>query len=115
MKKLFLILPVAVLAACSSEQKTLVSGCEKIIASETGGDIYKCPMTEEFVKIQAMDADSMFGSIDGLDMANVIFDTEHAYVNVYGTCENPKQVQYRVMVRNLKIDGDAMYAVSICN
>ena len=114
MKKLLLILPVAALAACGQEQKTLVSGCEKVVTSETGGDIYKCPMSEELAAVQAMEANVMFGSIEGLDVATVVSDTENAYVNVYGKCEAEGQVAYRVMVKKPTIDGKAMYAVEIC-
>lgn len=114
MKKLLLVLPAVALAACSSEQpKTLVSGCEKIVASENG-DVYKCPMSEELAAIQAMEANAMFNTLDGLDVAAVAADAENVYVNVYGTCETEGQVAYRVMVKNPTLDGQAMYAVEVC-
>ena len=113
MKKLVLILPVVALAACN-QQKTLVSGCEKIVTNELGGDIYKCPMTEELAAIQAMDANSMFGSIENFDIGNAIADTEHVYVNIYGQCAEQGQVAYRVIVKNPVIDGESMYSVEVC-
>ena len=113
MKKLILVLPVIALAACSQEQTTLVSGCEKVVASENG-DVYKCPMSEELAAIQAMEANAMFNTLDGLDVAAVAADAENVYVNVYGTCETEGQVEYRVMVKNPTLDGQAMYAVEVC-
>lgn len=113
MKKLLLILPVVALAACSQE-KTLVSGCEKVVTSETGGDIYKCPMSEELAAIQAMEANAMFNTLEGLDAAAVAADAENVYVNIYGTCEQEGQVAYRVMVKNPVFDGNTMYAVEVC-
>ncbi len=112
MKKLLLILPVIALAACSQE-KTLVSGCEKVVASENG-DVYKCPMTEELAAIQAMEANVMFNTLDGLDVAAVAADAENVYINIYGSCEQEGQVAYRVMVKNPVFDGKAMYAVEVC-
>jgi len=112
MKKLLLILPVVALAACSQE-KTLVSGCEKIVASENG-DVYKCPMSEELAAIQAMEANAMFNTLDGLDVAAVAADAENVYVNIYGTCEQEGQVAYRVMVKNPVFNGNTMYAVEVC-
>ncbi len=116
MKKLLLILPVMALAACSSEQPTtLVSGCEKITTDREGGDVYKCPMTEELAAIQAMEANAMFGgSGDTIDLKAIVADAENVYVNVFGTCEQEGQVAYRVMVKNPKIDGKTMWAVEVC-
>lgn len=115
MKKLLLILPVAALAACGSQEKTLVSGCEKVTTDREGGDVYKCPMTEELAAIQAMEANAMFGgSGDTFDAAAAAADAENVYVNVYGTCETEGQVAYRVMVKNPVLDGQAMFAVEIC-
>lgn len=120
MKKLLLILPVAALAACGQEQKTLVSGCEKIAANETIGEVYKCPMSEELAAIQAMEANAMFVSFEGLDAAAMAADAENVYVNVAGACKTEVEGQvtegrdYRVMVKNPTIDGKAMHAVEIC-
>ena len=121
MKKLLLILPVLALAACSSEQpKTLVSGCEKIAANETVGEVYKCPMSEELAAVQALEANSMFVSFEGLDAAAIAADAENVYVNVAGACEIEVEGQvtegraYRVMVKEPKIDGKAMHAVEVC-
>lgn len=115
MKKLLLILPVAALAACGSSEKTLVSGCEKLTADREGGDVYKCPMSEELAAIQAMEANAMFGgSGDTFDIAAAAADAENVYVNVFGQCETEGQVAYRVMVKTPTIDGQAMYAVEVC-
>ena len=115
MKKLLLILPVMTLAACNQEPKTLVSGCEKLTTDREGGDVYKCPMTEELAAIQAMEANAMFGgSGDTIDLKAIVADAENVYVNVFGTCEQEGQVAYRVMVKNPKIDGKTMWAVEVC-
>ena len=115
MKKLLLILPVMALAACNQEPQTLVSGCEKLTTDREGGDIYKCPMTEELAAIQAMEADVMFGgSGDTFDTKVIVADTENVYVNVFGDCETEGQVAYRVAVKNPKIDGKTMWAVEVC-
>lgn len=114
MKKLLLVLPVVALAACSQE-KTLVSGCEKVTADREGGDVYKCPMSEELAAVQAMEANAMFGgSGDTFDIVAAGADAENVYVNVFGTCEAEGQVAYRVMVKNPTIDGKAMFAVEVC-
>ena len=114
MKKLILVLPVIALAACN-QQKTLVSGCEKITSDREGGDVFKCPMSEELAAIQAMEANAMFGGTgDTVDFAAITADAENVYVNVYGTCEAEGQVAYRVMVKNPTLDGQAMYAVEVC-
>ena len=115
MKKLFLILPVIALAACSQE-KTLVSGCEKIGADEYGA-IYKCPITEELVAIQESKApDTMFRSDCGVNIAEIAQDTEHVYVNLDkdGECKGEGTVLYRIMVKNPTIDGNTMYTVATC-
>ena len=115
MKKLFLILPVAALAACNQEPQTLVSGCEKIVASENG-DVYKCPMTEELSAIQAMEANAVFEVVEGLDMAAVVADAENVYVRVSNTtqCEGEGQVAYWVVVKNPVLDGKTMNTVVTC-
>ena len=116
MKKLLLILPVVALAACGSEQKTLVSGCEKILSNEVAGDVYKCPMSEDLAAIQALEANAMFKTTDGLDVAAIAADTENVYINVFAEdkCPAEGQVWYRVMVKNPTFDGKAMYAVELC-
>ncbi len=115
MKKIAFLLPVIALAACGQEaKKTLVSDCEQISAGEQGDTLVKCPMTEELAAIQAMEANSMFLSATA-DLVALAADAENVYVNVNaGACDVEGQVQYRVMVKNPTIDGEAMYAVAIC-
>ena len=114
MKKLLLVLPVIALAACN-QQKTLVSGCEKVVANENG-DVYKCPMTEELAAIQAMEANAVFEAVEGLDMAAVVADAENVYVRVSNTtqCEGEGQVAYWVVVKNPVLDGKTMNTVVTC-
>lgn len=114
MKKVALLLPVVALAACGQETKTLISDCELIETPDTASAYYKCPMSEELAAIQTMEANAMFNSVEGLNMEEVVADAEHVYVNVYGTCETEGQVQYRIMVKEPKIDGTTMYAVAVC-
>ncbi len=117
MKKLLLILPVMALTACGHEANTYVDGCERIAERNLGGNIYKCPMTEDLVAIKAMEADSMFGSHKGLDVIAAAADTENAYVNVFGgKCETKGQVSYRVIVTTPKAldNGKTYYAVEVC-
>lgn len=115
MKKLLLVLPVVALAACSQE-KTLVSGCEKVTADVEGGDVYKCPMSEELAAIQAMEANAMFEAIEGFDMAAAVADTENVYVRVSSRtqCEQEGQVAYWVIVKNPVLDGKTMNTVVTC-
>lgn len=114
MKKVALLLPVIALAACGQEPKTLISGCEKITTADETSAYYKCPVTEELTAIQTIEPNAMFNSVEGLNMEEILADAEHVYVNVYGTCETEGQVQYRIMVKEPKVDGASMYAVAIC-
>ncbi len=107
------------LAACSSQNANeYVAGCEKMDAGKVGsGDIYKCPMNEDLAAIKAMEANSMFGSHDGLDVVALAADTEYAYLNVFGgECETEGQVAYRVVVTTPKEveEGKTYYAVEVC-
>lgn len=114
MKKLVLVLPVIALAACN-QQKTLVSGCEKVVASENG-DVYKCPMTEELAAIQAMEANAKFDMVEGLDAAAVVADAENVYVQVSNRtqCDQEGQIAYWVIVKNPVFEGNVMNAVVTC-
>ena len=97
------------------EDVTLISGCEQITTDREGGDVYKCPMSEEFDSIQAMEANVMFGgSGDTVDLNSIAGDTESVYVNVFGSCEAEGQTAYRVMIKNPTVDGESMYAVEVC-
>jgi len=121
MKKLLLILPFMALAACNQntyvhDANEYVKDCEKIVTSEMGGDIYKCPMTEDLVAVKAMEADSAFGLSADLDIATVAADAKNAYVNVFGgKCETEGQVSYRVIVNTPKtVNDETYYAVEVC-
>ncbi|MBP5485443.1 MAG: hypothetical protein J6Y07_01930 [Alphaproteobacteria bacterium] len=118
MKKLLICgAAVAAIAACSAkteEIKVFDASCEKIIAFEQGDMIVKCPITETLASLQGQTPTGMFVQGGDLNIAELATDAEHVYVNVIpaGAYEWAAQKEYRVMVKNPTIDGEAFYTVS---
>lgn len=122
MKKL-LVLPMlcgALLAGCSSDNSVEVLGqkCEKIATGDRGDFLAKCPVAPEMDAVRNAGKNSMFLSVnaDKINFDEIVADTEHVYVNVIpaGTVEGVDVACYRFLGVNPTIDGDAMYAVEVC-
>jgi len=119
MKKLF-VLPMlcgALLAGCSSEDKSvevLGQKCEKIETGKNGDYLVKCPVVPELDAIRNAEKNAMFVSV--VPSAEVIADVENIYIDVVpaGTFENVNVNCYRVLGANPTVDGEAMYAVEVC-
>ncbi len=118
MKKLF-VLPMlcgALLAGCSKDNSVEVLGqkCEKIATGERGDFLAKCPVVPELDAIRNADKNAMFLSVAPSE--EVIADVESVYVDVVpaNTVEGVAVNCYRVLGVNPTVDGEAMYAVEVC-
>jgi len=119
MKKM-LVLPVlcgALLAGCSSQDNSIeVLGqkCEKVATGEKGDFVAKCPVIPELDAIRGAEKNATFLSV--VPTAEIIADTESVYVDVVpaNTVEGVAVNCYRVLGVNPVVDGEAMYAVEVC-
>jgi len=119
MKKLF-VLPVlcgALLAGCGSQDNSveiLGQKCEKIATGERGDYLVKCPVVPELDAVRNAEKNSVFLSVTPNE--EVIADVENVYIDVVpaGTVEGVAAACYRVLGVNPTIDGEALYAVEVC-
>lgn len=120
MKKITLcgLAAIALVAAgCSKSNETVeVFGekCVKVAQFEQGDYIVKCPVAESLVAIQGQTPNAKFVQ-GGEEIQKYAADTESIYVNVVpaGSYDWAQKDEYRVMVKNPTLDGDAMWAVSV--
>ncbi|MBD5400787.1 hypothetical protein HDR61_03525 [bacterium] len=118
MKKL-LVLPLlcgALLAGCSKDNSVEVLGqkCEKIATGESGDFLAKCPVVPEFDAIRNAGKNAVFLSVNPSE--EIIADVENVYIDVVpaGTVEGVDVNCYRVLGAEPTVDGEAMYAVEVC-
>ena len=121
MKKMFVCgATLALLAGCADkpnteEVKVFDISCEKVVAFEQGDMVVKCPVVDALATIQAQEANAKFVQGGELNFAELASDAEHIYVNVIpaGSYEWAEKLQYRILVKEPNLEGDAMWAVSV--
>lgn len=119
MKKLF-VLPMlcgALLAGCGTKDNSveiLGQKCEKIATGDKGDFLVKCPVVPELDAVRNAEKNAMFLSV--VPSEEVIADVESVYIDVVpaGTVEGIEAVCYRFLGVNPTVDGEAMYAVEVC-
>ncbi len=119
MKKIF-VLPVlcgALLAGCNSKDNTveiLGQKCEKIAVGERGDFLVKCPVVPELDAVHNADKNAMFLSVTPSE--EILADVENVYIDVVpaNTIEGVGGTCYRVLGVNPTVDGEALYAVEVC-
>ena len=111
-KLLFCGAAAAIIAGCSSREEPVVvfdATCEKVATFDSGNMVVKCPMTRILTVIQQQGPNNKFEETEGLDLAKMAADTEHAYVNILPMAEYRGQTgktQYRVMVPNADVTSE---------
>ena len=85
MKKLFLILPVVALAACSedySKYDSIFGGCERIETTEFHL-VYKCPADQEWAQtVKLLQPNGKFRAGGYLNLEELYADKDHIYAEV---------------------------------
>lgn len=121
MKKLFVCgVAAALIAGCSekpkdTEVKILDTSCEKVLTFEQGDFIAKCPVSTALEMLQSQAPNARFVQAGDLNLADLVADTDHVYVDVIpaGAYDWAEKLEYRVMVKEPNFEGDAMWAVAV--
>ena len=107
MKKLFLILPVVVLAACGSEKDyskydSKFVGCERIDTTSFHL-VYKCPADQEWAQaVKQMQPNGKFKAGGKLRMAELYADTDHVYAEVsFGDSSDNEECKESFTIRTM--------------
>ena len=86
--------------------------CEKVVTGADGDYLLKCPITSQLEVFKNQDANSVFASVinQGIQLADLLAETDFLYVNVVPNSCAPDVPGHRFLIR---ADGE-YYAYEAC-